>query len=165
QRRKPSGNDEDTTAARGAAVVEDDGVGHKELKVLEGGKDDSPWIEPGGGFEIPDHAVLNVNGRGRIEHKPAKAYGLPIDDQSAQADDVAAARVDDNGKAAGRRHNAGLAASVVGDVDRPVDDQRAVVSGIDDADLAVGGGFRQGNGERCTGRDDGGAGVGVAAGA
>src|SRR5262249_458328 len=104
------GLDRDPAGRRDAPVVEDDGVGYEELGVAARGKELDPFPRAKR-LEIPDHAILDVQGRDRPDVNSDAADALPIDDQAAQADDVAGARVGGDADAKGRDQNARLAGS------------------------------------------------------
>src|SRR5262249_5234090 len=116
----------DAAGKSGGPVVVDDGVGDEELGVA-GRLHQDP--EPAQ-LDIPDHAVLDVHGRGLTDHDAACGNVMPIDDEAAQADDVANSGANGDADAGGWSRNASLTRSVVGDADRLIDDHRAVVARI-----------------------------------
>src|SRR5262249_47044719 len=83
---------QETAGSRIAAVVVDERVGHEQLAdARDRAVDDTPSVLP---FEVPDHAVLDVHGRGESGQYTTRSEATPVDDQAAQADDVAAAGID-----------------------------------------------------------------------
>src|SRR5262249_8462333 len=94
-------------------------------------------------LEIPDHAVLDMHGRSRLNCNPVDASVTPIDDQAAQADNVANTCGDDNAIVSEGGLNDCRAGAVVCDMDRMGNGHRAVGAGTDDDDLAPGKGLRQ----------------------
>src|SRR5262249_1811161 len=108
---RADGRDQDAAGPRGAAVVEDEGVGDEQLRADLGLEQDAESALTA--FVVPDHAVLDVHGRGPLDVDAHDSADLPVDDEAAQADDVAVAGADDH--AAGIE-NGSLAGAVVGDM-------------------------------------------------
>src|SRR5262249_18134595 len=109
--------DRDPASVRGRPVVEDDGIGDEQLAVvarLEGDAESAA-----NRLQVPDHAVLDVDGRRLQDENAAIASDLPVNHQAAQADDVASSGTDADADVGGRDQDAGFAGIVVGDVDRP----------------------------------------------
>src|SRR5262249_24748366 len=124
------GADGDPTGPGDAPVVEHDGVGNEQLGAAGRQKGDSqPETRT---LKVPDDAVLDVQGRGDGDVNSDRAGALPVDHQSAQADDVADARADGEAE---YTENARLSGAVIRDVDRFADRHRAVVAGVDNGDL------------------------------
>src|SRR5262249_11446287 len=120
---------------RSASIVVDDGVGNKDL--AGGGQvHENSGAQPV--LEAPDHAILDVDGRGLDDLNPGGPDRLPVDDQAAHAHHVADVRVDGDADAGGH-DDARLADAVVGDVHRFADGQlQAEIDRRQDADVAAG---------------------------
>src|SRR5262249_27225810 len=90
-------------------------------------------------LEVPDDAVLDVQGRCPEDGDSRLADALAVDDQAAQGDDVAHAGIDVD---PADTQDARLAGSIVADVDRFVDVERLearIVARGQHPDLAAGG--------------------------
>src|SRR5262249_42072715 len=126
--------DRDPAARRAASVVEYDAVRDEQLRRAATAPHGDPT--PPSTFEVPDHAVLNMNGGGLGDENAGVPGDLPVDDQAAQAGHGAAARVDEDAdvSVSASRQDARLARPLVGDADRLRDRQffgagSAVVAG------------------------------------
>src|SRR5207302_8925186 len=94
-----------------------------------------------GGLEVLDDAILDVQGRAMSEIDSDTPDAASVDDQAAQADDIAGADADVDGDRAAQSRNSCFASSVIGDADRLGYSQTrraAIVTGGENADLAAG---------------------------
>src|SRR5262249_47554094 len=101
---------QDPAALRGASVVEDDGVRHEHLNV-DRVRDKNPYL--GAILEVPDDAILDVDGRRRLDADARSTADLPVDHQAAQADDVAGRPVDQDARDEAGAYDVCFAAAVI----------------------------------------------------
>src|SRR5262249_11439416 len=121
-----------------AAVVEDDRVGDEELAVAYRSKNNTVESHP---LEIADHAFLDMGSRALDKDDARSGSSLAVDEQTAQADDIAGSGLVGDAKVVGRQ-DARLTRSVVGDGDRFHDGKLrrtgpSVIAGRQHADLAA----------------------------
>src|SRR5262249_16154739 len=118
-----------------AVDVVDEGVGYEELAVVRGVEHEAARRHRAG--KVADDAILDVERRATIEQDSEHAAQLPIDHQAAQADHVARAGVDLDPTAGIANDDAGLAGTVIGEVEGLEADDRAVSAWRQHADLAA----------------------------